>query len=94
MKTPNTPEKKKYDEKIINEIKEDYLKGESKAHLYKEYGQKYNIDKFSFMNILKEVHRDLGFKTKTKESDNDWNVDSKQQMNLDSKYDNSTYIKK
>ena len=82
------------DEKVLDEIKEDYINGETKTLLYKKYGLKYNIDKFSFMKIIQNIDQELGH-IKSKISNNDdWTVDSKMQMNLEPEYSSSTYINK
>ncbi len=93
MKTSSNTNEKKCDEKIFNEIKNDYLNGETKTLLYKKYGLKYNIDKFSFLKIINNINQELGFQPKNKiENNNNWKIDSQMQMNLESEYVNSTYI--
>ena len=96
MKTTKSSPEKLCDEKILDEIKEDYLNGETKTLLYKKYGLKYNIDKFSFIKIMNSINNELGFKSKTKKikNDIDWNIDSKMQMNIEPEYANSTYANK
>ena len=83
----------KKSKKILNEIKKDYLNGETKTLLYKKYGLKYNIDKYSFLKIINNINQELGLQPKNKiENKDNWKIDSKMQMNLESEHINSTYI--
>lgn len=85
----------KKSKKILNEIKKDYLNGETKTLLYKKYGLKYNIDKYSFLKIINNINQELGLQPKNKiENKDNWKIDSKMQMNLESEHINSTYINK
>ena len=46
---------------IINEIKQDYINGkETKSLLFKKYYRKYNIDRFTFINIIEDINQELG----------------------------------
>lgn len=94
MKTSLNTKEKIYDEKILNEIKKDYINGETKTLLYKKYGLKYKIDKFSFLKIINNINKELGFHPKNKIENDTWKINSQMQMNLKSEYVNSTYIDK
>ena len=81
---------------IINEIKKDYIHGkETKSLLFKKYGLKYGIDRFTFMEIINNINQELGINKQSPINKKaNWLINSRMEMNLEHTYYNPYNIKK